>query len=126
MDNIINIFFYVLTGVGVLTTVVVFFNDIRFDEKKFVWYYYVPCAVINIVLGALSPLVFSAWLMYMITGSDGIAVFWVVLWALVVLANNIVYFVVFFKKKNFGKVFYISLSLTSLFIISYWMIRIFY
>ncbi len=126
MENIINIFFYVLTAVGILTTVVVYFNDIRFDEKKFVWYYYIPCAVINTALGTLSPLVFSALITSLVLGGNDGNVALAVGWAAAVLANNIVFFAVFFKKKNFGRMFFVCLSLTSLFIFSYWLIRIFY
>lgn len=126
MEIVLHIFFYVLTAVGLMTTVAVYFYDIHFDEKKFVWYHYIPCAVINTALGTVFPLVVSAlfvslvgetpvWIVLMITG-----------WFLALFANNIVFFVVFFRKKDFSRLFYLCLSLTSLFIFSYWLIQIFY
>ena len=126
MEIILHIFFYALTAVGVLTTVVVFFNDIHFDEKKFVWYHYIPCAVINVILGTLSPLVWSAFWVSLVGGAEVWIVLLMIGWAAAILANNLIFFIIFFRKDDFGRMFYMCLSLTSLFVISYWLIRIFY
>lgn len=126
METIIHVFFWIMTGVSILSTVTVFLTDILWEQRRFVWYHYVPCAVVNAVLGTLSPLLLERWFLMLPYGADAPTVLLIIGYFLLLVGNNAGFYIAFFRKESFARLFYLSASMTALFVVSYWLIRLFY
>ena len=123
MEQIFSIVMYILTGIGLLMTFSFWLSDIYLDGKHFRWYYYVPAGAVCILLGYLAQHVFVWWL-YALSEN---AVLTVVLPAVYVLAGIgtiIGGFLLFRRKDDFSFPFYFTLSLFSLFVLSYWLCKV--
>lgn len=106
-----------MTGVALLTLMIVGVNEFVFDKKKFKWYHYIPQAVINTALGILSPQV----LIYMLENAEYNRSWLLgILYLCGVLLNNIVFFVIFFRQKHFSGRFYWTIAITCLCVVSFW------
>lgn len=124
MQSLFSVFFYVLTGIGILSSLLCWLSDIRLDGKRFVWYYYLPCSSVNTLLGTLSPHIFVLWICS-ISGKGNVwAGLGVLLYGIAILGNNLIFFFLFFRKEHFSRSFYWSLGMTGLFVLSYWLIRL--
>ena len=88
-----DIFFYLLTGMAVLTALFVGTGEFVFEKKKFKWYFYIPQAVINVALGIAAPYV----ILFMF-----------------------LFFFLFFRKEHFSAKFYFTLAILCLFGVSFW------
>ncbi len=116
-----EIFFYILTGVAVLTVLFVGTSEFVFDGKRFKWYYYIPQSVINTVLGILGPYV----LIFMLenAGEARGGVLGIIYLSGMIL-NNLVFFLIFFRKENFSPKFYFTCAIFCIFVISFWVFEL--
>ena len=124
MDAILRIIIYILTGLGILMTAVFLIGDIILLKRRFRWYYYIPVAVLNIAVGISAPHLFVYWLYLLSEGSALPVVLIPILFITVTVGGNIALFMLFRRREDFSAPFYWSLSLTSLFVISYWLCRL--
>ena len=112
-----EIFFYILTGVALLTVLFVGTSEFVFEGKKFRWYHYVPSAVINTVLGILGPYL----LIFMFENAGeargGVLA---IIYLFGIILNNLVFFLIFFRKEHFSTKFYFTSAIFCLFVISFW------
>ncbi len=119
MGNFFEIVMYILFAAGVIMSFSTWLSDIKLGEKKFKWYFYIPAAVVNTVLGVLAPHVFVWWLSQVSSGSGALAVLIITGYPLIILASELGMFFVFFRKRHFSALFYWSISLTCLFGLSF-------
>ena len=112
-----EIFFYILTGVALLTVFFVGTSEFVFEGKKFKWYYYTPPAVINTVLGILGPYLLIFMLENAGEAKGGVLG---IIYLSGIILNNLVFFLIFFRKENFSPKFYFTSAIFCLFVISFW------
>lgn len=124
MEAFLMIIMYILTGLGILMTVSFFISEIKLDEKKFRWYYYLPSAVLNIAYGMAAPHLFILWLYMLSVGNLLMTVLIPLILLLAAAGSNSAFFIFFMRRDDFSGTFYWSFSLTSLFVISYWADRL--
>lgn len=121
MEQIVRLIFYIATGVAVLMLVFVWLSEIKFAEKKFRWYYYIPFALVNAVIGAAAPYVVINGILNDIQGHNAVGLVWLAIaWFAALLVNNLIPVLKFRKKEDFSGVFYACTALTGLFILSFW------
>ncbi len=113
----VDIFFYILTGVAVLTLLFIGTGEFLLEKKKFVWYHYIPQAVINAALGLAGP----STLFFMLEHADENKS-WVlgILYLCGVLLNNLLFFAAFFRKPHFNVKFYWTTAIFFLCVVSFW------
>ncbi len=112
-----DIFFYILTGVAVLTVLFVGTSEFFFEKKLFKWYFYIPQAVINTALGIAAPYV----LIFMFENAgDAKGGVLAIIYLCGVILNNLVFFLLFFRKEHFSTKFYFTAAIFCLFVISFW------
>ena len=124
MDTFLRIIMYIMTGLGLLMTVSFFISEIILDKKPMKWCYYIPSSLLNIIFGIFSPHLFVLWLFMLSAGNTPMVILIPLGFLLVTAGSNAAFFLSFFRKENFSGAFYWSLSLTSLFVISYWLCRL--
>ena len=112
-----DIFFYILTGVAVLSILFVGTSEFYFEKKKFKWYFYIPQAVINIGLGIAAPYL----LIFMFENAGeargGVLA---IIYLFGIILNNLVFFLILFRKEHFSTKFYFTSAVFFLFVISFW------
>jgi len=113
----LDIFFYLLTGMAVLTALFVGTSEFVFEKKKFKWYFYIPQAVINVALGIAAPYVILFMFENPGEAKGGVLA---IIYLCGVLLNNLLFFFLFFKKENFSAKFYFTLAILCLFGVSFW------
>ena len=124
MNEFLRIIMYIMTALGVLMTVAFFISDIRLSDNRFRWYYYLPSAALNIIIGLATPHLFILWL-YMLSEGNMLMTVLIPLMILLAAAGcNFVFYFAFFRRNDFSAPFYWSLSLTSLIVISYWIYKL--
>ena len=125
MEQFLNIIMYILTGAGILMTICFYFSDIHLDDKRFVWYYYIPAAVINLVIGMAAPGVLVLCLFLSAAADAG--------WAAILIAaafllcaagNHIAHWIILRKKDDFSGYFFACICMVSLIVIPYWLTRL--
>lgn len=125
MEQLFNLIFYIATGLSVLTIVCVWLGEVRLNNRRFVWYFYIPHALINTVLGVLAPTVLWNGILSLVLGSAGFwPVIWIILWAAGLVANNLVFILLFHNNDDFSPSLYWCTGLTGLFILSFWLLQI--
>ena len=125
MEQVLHVIMYVLTGAGIITVFSFWISDIRLDGKRFCWYCYLPAALVLALLGSLAPHIFVWWLSAS-SESGYVSLLIPLLYLLVIILCLAAGLLPFRKKEDFSKSFYFSLSLFSLVIIPYWIIRLVY
>ena len=121
MEQIIRLIFYIASGISALMLVFVFLSEIKFNDKKFRWYYYIPFALVNAAIGAAAPYVVINGVLNDIQGHKAVGLIGLsAAWLAALLVNNIVPIFKFRKKEDFSIVFYACTALTGLFILSFW------
>ena len=127
MEQFLNIIMYIMTAAGVLMTVCFFFSDIHFDDKRFVWYFYIPAAVINVILGTAAPGLLALCLFLTAAAEAGwAAILIAAAFLLCVAGNHIVHWIILHNNDDFSVPFFASLSMVSFFVIPYWLSLIIY
>ena len=112
-----DIFFYILTGVAVLSILFVGTSEFYFEKKRFKWYFYIPQAVINIALGMAAPYVLIFMFENPGEAKGGVLA---IIYLCGVILNNLIFFLAFFRKKDFSVKFYFTAAIFCLFVISFW------
>lgn len=112
-----DIFFYILTGVAVLSILFVGTSEFYFEKKRFKWYFYIPQAVINIALGIVAPYVLIFMFENPGEAKGGVLA---IIYLCGVILNNMIFFLAFFRKKDFSVKFYFTAAIFCLFVISFW------
>lgn len=124
MEGILNIIFYIATGLGVLTLVFVWLGEVKLNGRRFKWYFYIPHALINAGLGVLAPAVFVSGVLDIIINSSVFpGVLYMFLWTAALVANNLGFFFLFRSRKDLSLALYWCAGLFGLFILSFWILR---
>ena len=111
-----EIFFYILMCISLLTLFFVGISEFLFEGKKFKWYYYTPQAVINTALGILGPYVLLFMLENAGEARGGVLG---IIYLFGIILNNLVFFLIFFRKENFSLKFYFTCAIFCLLVISF-------
>lgn len=126
VEEIINLIFYIATGISVLACIFIWLGEIKLSEHRFIWYYYIPSAVINAGLGGIAPYLYLNGLLSISIGEAvSVYIFFIILHIVALIGSNITFMLLFRDKDNFSSSFYWCLSMTALFIIPYWIIKLF-
>ena len=125
METIINIVFYIATGLAALTIICVWLSEVRLSTRRFKWYFYIPHSLINTVLGVLAPTVLFNGLLNIIFGeAAALQVIFMLLWAAALFVNNLCFFFKFRDRDDFSAALYWCSGLTGLFILSFWILKL--
>lgn len=102
---------------AVLTILFAGTSEFFFEKKKFRWYFYIPQAVINTALGIAGPYV----LIFMFENAgEAKGIVLAIIYLCGVVLNNLIFFLVFFRREHFSIKFYFTLSIFCLFVVSFW------
>ncbi len=125
MEDILNLIFYIATGLSVLTLVFVWLGEIKLAGRRFRWYFYLPHAIINTGLGVIAPTVLWNGLMAVAIGDNVIlSVLFIILWTAGLIGNNLIFLMLFRKKEDFSHTFFWCAGLTGLFILAFWIVHL--
>ena len=119
MGELFDIIMYILFAAGIVMTFSAWLSDIRLGDKKFLWYYYLPAAVLSYGFGLLAPHVFVLWLYEITVGSAAMAGLIIIGYPLVIAGAALSFYFIFFRKVHFSRLFYWGLLLTCLFGLSF-------
>ena len=124
MGELFDIIMYILFAAGIVMTFSAWLSDIKLGEKNFVWYYYIPAAVLALALGLLAPHLFVLWLYEISAGS--VVLSWVIVigYPLVITGTVLTFYFIHFRKEHFSRLFYWGLVLTCLPGLSFVIIRL--
>ena len=119
MGSLFDIIMYILFFAGLIMSLSAWLSDIRFGNKGFVWYYYIPAAVLSLAFGLAAPHIFVWWLYEISVGSSAMGWVIIICFPLLVLGSLLGLFFAFFRKEKFSSLFFWSLALTCLFGLSF-------
>lgn len=124
MEQLLNLIFYIATGLSVLTIVCIWLGEVKLNGRRFIWYFYIPHALINTVLGVFAPTVLWRGVLDLAIGGGFLPVLWIILWTAALIGNNLVFILLFHHKDDFSATLYWCTGLTGLFILSFWLLQI--
>lgn len=124
MGELFDIIMYILFAAGIVMTFSAWLSDIKLGEKKFVWYYYIPAAVLALGLGLLAPHLFILWLYEISVGSAAISWVIVIGYPLAIIGTLLAFYFIHFRKEHFSRLFYWGLVLTCLLGLSFIIIKL--
>jgi len=125
METIINIIFYIASGVSVLALVFVGLGEIKFSGRRFVWYHYVPAFFINAALGTTVPyLVINGVISISVGENAPLYAMLIILWLAVLIASNVTFCVLYRNNDDFSGSFYACVSFTGIFVAAFWLVKL--
>ena len=106
-----------LFAAGIVMTFSAWLSDIKLGEKNFVWYYYIPAAVLALALGLLAPHLFVLWLYEISAGS--VVLSWVIVigYPLVITGTVLTFYFIHFRKvvMNFTIIIFFIKNITTIY-----------
>lgn len=126
MEGIINLIFYIATGTSVLACIFIWLGEIKLSGNCFIWYYYIPSAVVNAALGAAAPYLYLNGLLNISIGEASLLyIFLIVLHIAFLIGSNITFLLLFRDKDAFNSTFFWCLSMSALFVVPFWIVKLF-
>ena len=125
MDTIINIIFYIASGVSVLALIFVWLGEIKLGGRRFVWYHYVPIFLIDTALGTTVPyLVINGVISISVGENVSLYVMFIILWLVILIAANSVFPIFCRDNDDFSGLCYACVSFTGIFVAAFWMVKL--